>query len=104
VPKTLSVQIDDELYIQWQHALRNAAVELGVHAVSPSVVLRRLITEFCGSQRVPFDAGWLEGYKAGFGAVMRVFQDTLRRVAADPEAVPGLGIGMTSPHEDRGGE
>lgn len=99
--KTISVAVDDELYLQFQHALGSIAAGMGVERVSSSVVLRDLISNLLKDPRPPFERGWMEGYKAAYAAVMRTMQEALHRLENDPTAVNGLGVGMSSPMEDR---
>jgi hypothetical protein len=96
--KTISVAVDDEMYLQFQHALLATAATLGVDRISPSVVLREIINRFIAAPQAPFDAGWMEGYRAGYAAVMRVTMNALHELqetgGVDVEGL-GIGVGMT---------
>jgi hypothetical protein len=102
--KTISVQVDDELWIQLQHSLANLALEMRVERLAASVLLRQLLTKWIGDgARMPFDAGWFEGYRAAYAAAMRVIQTGLSTLANGGIATGLEGIGMASPYDDRGG-
>lgn len=101
--KTISVAVDDELHMQFQHALALIARQMGVDKVSSSVVLRDLIAKLVESPRPPFDAGFMEGYRAGYASMQRALQEALHKMVTDPTQIEGFGIGMSSPGDERGG-
>lgn len=103
VSRTISVQIDDELFIRLENAMQIAAAELGVPRVSKSVFLRRLLAMALEDPKPLFDQGWMEGYYAAFAAAMRSIANTLSEISADPSRVRGLGLGMSSPYFERDG-
>jgi hypothetical protein len=104
VPKTISVQVDDETFVRIDHALEVAGARDGVGRVAKSVFLRRLIQRGLDDPRPLFDQGFIEGYRAGFAATMRTFQDSIGKMLADPSAILGLrDVGMSSPFDERGG-
>ena len=94
--KTLSFGVDDELALQFSHALSQIAAQMGVAKVSTSVILRRLIQGLVADPRPPFEAGWMEGYQAGYGAVMSVMLRALNELKENPTGISGLGVGLTS--------
>lgn len=103
--KTISVQVDDELWLQLQHALANAATQMGVARLAPSVLLRQLVTTWIGEgARPPFDSGWWEGYRAGYAGVMRAVQTALSALAKGGTATGLEGVGMASPYDEWGGK
>jgi hypothetical protein len=93
--KTLSFAVDDELYLQWQHTLGVIAAQTGVQAVSSSLVLREMLRRMVVAPAPPFEAGWMEGYKAGYGAVMQTAQRALHELSQNPLGANGLGVGLT---------
>lgn len=101
--KNITFTVDEELHVQFQHALRAAAVQAGLPegSLSPSVVLRQLLSQWIGDPRPPFDSGWWEGYRAAYAAVMRTLQEALHRLVAGGP-INGLGVGMSSPYDERG--
>jgi hypothetical protein len=72
VARTLGVQVDDELWTLFEHRRREASERAGAD-VSASVLLRALLRKELGitSNQLPFDEGWLEGYRAAYGDVMK---------------------------------
>lgn len=102
--RTVSIALDDELYIRIEHAMRAEAVRLGVGRVAKSVFLRELIARGIDDPRPPFSRGWLEGYRTAFAAAMRYITTALSELGADPsKQLPGIhGIGMSSPYDERG--
>lgn len=97
--KVLSVALDEETWLQFQHGLRQAAAELGVEKVTTSVLIRQLINQWLGGPRAPFTDGWLEGYKAAYGEVMRVVQNSLAGLAEAPPEPNRLGIPVEAERE-----
>lgn len=104
MPRTVSVQLDDETALRLEHALLAAGASVGVQRLSKSLFLRRLIARGLDDPRPLFDQGFLEGYRAGFAATMRHFQTVFAEVMADPSKVAGLQeMGMARlPWEDGG--
>jgi hypothetical protein len=72
VARTLGVQVDDELWTLFEHRRKEASDRAGAD-VSASVLLRALLRKELGitSNKLPFDEGWLEGYRAAYGDVMK---------------------------------
>lgn len=83
--KTIGVAVDEETWLQLQHALKQVAAELGVERVTISVVMRQLINNWLGNPKSPFELGWHEGYLTAYGEVMRNIQTML---AGMQDAVP----------------
>jgi len=104
MPKTISVQISDELHLQWQLALQQIAFVLGVHQVTAAVVLRDAITKIIGVETSPFDAGWAEGYRAGYSLVQCTIRDALHKLTENPTTELVTRLGHPGPgHEERHG-
>lgn len=98
MPRTISVAVDDELYLLFHAALDKIAVQMGVNKITASVVLREYINRVSREATTPFEAGWQEGYRAGYGAVQRVIQSALIELQANPGLDQDLhGIGVHSP-------
>jgi hypothetical protein len=103
VPRTISVAVDDELFIRLDHAIASEAARLGVPKIAKSLYLRRLIARGLDDPRPMFDQGYLEGFRAGFAATMRHVAGSLQDLIKDPSKVDGLGLGMSAPYDERGG-
>jgi hypothetical protein len=102
VPKTISVQVDEETFIKVNHALQNAIDQTGM-TISKSLFLRRLLAKALEDPTPLIDQGYVEGYRAAFAAALRTISASLRGIADDPSQIPGLqGLGMSSPYDDRG--
>lgn len=78
VVRTLGVQVDDEMFALFEHRRREASERAGVE-VSASNLLRAILRRDLGasSNVSPFEAGWLEGFRAAYGDVMRVTQTAM---------------------------
>ena len=100
--RTVSVAIDDELYLQFNAALDRMAADMGIDKITPTVVLRQYIIHVARGQQDPFEVGWMEGYRAGFAQVQRAIQESFHRVMIEHQEAVEQGlteIGAT--HEGR---
>lgn len=104
--KVISVLVDEETRLQLDVALARMAQTMGVDRVTISVVLRDVINKIIQNPTPPFDLGWIEGYRAAYGACMHSVQKALAEIIqAPPEMRRGLGIGSVLPDGiDRDGD
>lgn len=98
--KIVSVAIDEETFVRLEQAMQVEAAKLGVGEITRSVFLRGVLLRGLDSPASLFDQGFLEGYRAGFTAVLRHFQKTIGEVIADPTRVLGMrDVGVTNESE-----
>lgn len=78
VVRTLGTQVDDEMFALFEHRRREASARAGGE-VSASNLLRAILRRDLGASTnvSPFDEGWLEGFRAAYGDVMRVTQHAM---------------------------
>lgn len=78
VVRTLGTQVDDELFALFEHRRREASQRAGGE-VSASNLLRAILRRDlnASSNISPFDEGWLEGFRAAYGDVMRATQTAM---------------------------
>jgi len=82
VPRTIAFQVTDEQAIALEQARRDASAASGVE-VSMSMLMRTIVESRLLPDLAPFDAGWAEGLRMGYGAVMRVCKTAVHDLATD---------------------
>lgn len=101
--KTLCTVVDDELLLKFGHACSQIAAAMGIPRISTSVVLRQLIRQAINDQRVPFDVGWVEGYQAGYSAVLIAAQEAINALPKNPAQDAGIGVSQNMVEAAGGG-